>query len=69
MPPTYTNAAPHPITNAERRTMIGNAGEPFPQSRIMIADAIEEAIFDAFGMEPPLTNSRPIRDSAGKEKS
>jgi hypothetical protein len=34
---------------------------PFPKSTLMIEDAIEEAIFDAFGMEPPAGNSRPIR--------
>ena len=42
--------------------------EPFPKSRKTIADAIEEAIFDAFGLDPPEDNSRPIR-SAGKEKA
>jgi hypothetical protein len=35
----------------------------FPKSRRMIFDAIEEAIFDAFDMEPPADNSRPIRDA------
>ena len=42
--------------------MTQNTKELFPKSRQMIADAIEEAIFDAFGMEPPEGNSRPIRN-------
>ncbi len=41
---------------------------PFPKARRMIADAIEEAIFDAFGMDPPESNSRPIR-AAGQPKT
>lgn len=41
---------------------------PFPKSRKLIVDAIEEAIFDAFGMEPPEDNSRPIRDAAKDAK-
>lgn len=34
--------------------------DPFPKARALIADAIEEAVFDAFGMEPPASNGRPI---------
>jgi hypothetical protein len=41
--------------------------EMFPRSRAMIADAIEEAIFDAFDMEPPASNTRPIRNASKKE--
>lgn len=36
---------------------------PLRKSRRMIADAIEEAIFDAFEMEPPAGNSRPVRQA------
>lgn len=36
-------------------------GAPFARTRRLIADAIEEAIFDAFDMEPPEGNSCPIR--------
>lgn len=38
--------------------------KPLPKSRAMIADAIEEAIFGAFGMEPPGGNTRPIANAA-----
>lgn len=42
--------------------------DPFPRSRAMIEDAIEEAIFDAFGIEPPEGNSRPIKGAERKTK-
>ena len=29
----------------------------------MIVDAIEEAIFDAFGVEPPSKNTKPIKNA------
>ena len=38
----------------------------FPKSSALIADAIEEAIFDAFGVEPPPGNSRPIRTASAE---
>lgn len=41
---------------------------PFPKSRKMIADAIEEAIFDAFGIEPPEGNAKPIQNSGKPAK-
>lgn len=47
------------MANDESRT----TAEMFPKSRQLIADAIEEAIFDAFGMEPPASNSRPIKNA------
>ena len=51
------------------RVMSDNATkEPFPRSRRMIADAIEEAIFDAFDIEPPADNTRPVRNATPVKK-
>ncbi len=43
--------------------MSDNSTRIFPKSRKMIFDAIEEAACDAFGVEPPPDNSRPIQNA------
>lgn len=58
------NHCPRRIIGCDCKSRYCNALKPsiFPKSRALIADAIEEAIFDAFGMQPPETNSRPLRE-------